>query len=74
MKKAVLCHCRPCRVQPGQVERVVWSLHISWFCFFWVCVVFLFCFVFQIALNICAREFSQGEAALKRLLAQLLAR
>lgn len=74
MKKAVLCHCRPCRVQPGQVERVVWSPHISWVVFFsfGVCGFFVL-FFFQIALNICAREFSQGEAALERLLAQLLA-
>lgn len=29
MKKATLCHCRPGKVQPGQVERVVQSLYPS---------------------------------------------
>lgn len=29
MKKATLCHHKPCRVQPGQVERVVRSLYPS---------------------------------------------
>lgn len=28
MKKATLCHCRPCRVQPGQAARAVWSLYL----------------------------------------------